>query len=149
MRILVAVSGMQHDECADPIETAASLPWPNDTEFCVLAVAESVHPPIAGLVPGGVGVSDVQRIADTAAANVAVSAAARLQDRGLRANSAELEGDPKTKITDFAREWGADLVVVGSCDRPAVERLFVGSVSQSVVNHASCSVLVVKAPHAE
>jgi hypothetical protein len=28
-----------------------------------------------------------------------------------------LEGDPKTKIIDFAKEWGADLVVVG-CSAP-------------------------------
>jgi nucleotide-binding universal stress UspA family protein len=55
-----------------------------------------------------------------------------------------LEGDPKTKIIDFAKEWGAELVVVGSCDLPAVERFFVGSVSQGVVKHSPCSVLVEK-----
>src|SRR5437762_6301705 len=126
MRILVALSGIQQDdECADPLEMAASFPWPKDTQFCVLTVAENVHPPIAGLVPTGAAVSDVQQKVDAVAANVAVSAAARLRDRGWEAQSAELQGDPKTKITDYAKEWGADLIVVGSSDRPAVERFFV------------------------
>ena len=48
-------------------------------------------------------------------------------------------------IADYAKEWGADLIVVGSCDKSRLETLFVGSVSQSVVTHASCSVLVAKA----
>jgi nucleotide-binding universal stress UspA family protein len=81
---------------------------------------------------------------DSAAANVCSSAVAVLRDHGWQAEGVSLEGDPKTKIIDFAKEWGAELVVVGSCDLPAVERFFVGSVSQGVVKHSPCSVLVEK-----
>jgi nucleotide-binding universal stress UspA family protein len=144
MRILVAVSGPRDEGCADPIEAATSLPWPKDTEFCVLTVAGNVHPPVSALIPGAMSVSDVQQKTDSTAANLASSSAALFRDRGWHAEGVALEGDPKTKIADYAKEWNADLIVVGACDLPAVERFFVGSVSQSVVKDSPCSVLVVK-----
>jgi nucleotide-binding universal stress UspA family protein len=144
MRILIALSPSTEDRCADPLGAAVSLPWPEDTEFRVLTVTETVHSPVIGLMPEALAVPDVQRKVDTAAANLCSSAVGVLRDHGWQAEGVSLEGDPKTQITDFAKEWGADLVVVGSCDLPAVERFFVGSVSQSVVKHSPCSVLVEK-----
>jgi hypothetical protein len=41
---------------------------------------------------------------------------------------------------------GADLIVVGSHGYRALERFLLGSVSQSVVSHAACSVEVVRCP---
>jgi nucleotide-binding universal stress UspA family protein len=48
-------------------------------------------------------------------------------------------------IVEQGREWGADLIVGGSCDKSRLEKFFVGSVSQSAVSNAACSVLVAKA----
>lgn len=56
-----------------------------------------------------------------------------------------LEGKPSTRIVEFAEEWGADAIVVGSHGRGFWGRLL-GSVSNSVVNHAPCSVLIVRKP---
>src|SRR4051812_19268405 len=142
MKILVAVSGSE--DCADQIGAVASFPWPANTSVRVLSVAENVHPPVAGLLAGDLDVLDVQRSGDAAARNVAESAAADLHDRGLDAEGVEIEGNPHNAISDYAGTWGADLIVVGACERSAVEKFFVGSVSQSVVKHAPCSVLVVK-----
>jgi nucleotide-binding universal stress UspA family protein len=72
------------------------------------------------------------------------SAVAQLQSRGFHADGASPEGDPKSMIAAYAKEWGADLIVVGSCDKSRLETFFVGSVSRSVVAHAPCSVLVAK-----
>ena len=47
-------------------------------------------------------------------------------------------------ILDEAKEWGAELIVVGSHDRSRVERFLMGSIAESVVKHAPCSVLVLK-----
>jgi nucleotide-binding universal stress UspA family protein len=47
-------------------------------------------------------------------------------------------------ILDEAESWGADLIVVGSHGYRAWERFLLGSVSQSVVSHAKCSVEVVR-----
>jgi nucleotide-binding universal stress UspA family protein len=47
-------------------------------------------------------------------------------------------------IINYASEWDADLIVVGSCEKSRLEKFVLGSVSQNVVKHARCSVLVVK-----
>ncbi|HJZ99910.1 MAG TPA: universal stress protein, partial [Candidatus Solibacter sp.] len=65
------------------------------------------------------------------------------------ADSVSQEGDPESVIVEYAKNWGADLIVVGECHRSAVERFLAGSVSHSVVKHAPCSVLVIKTVHAE
>jgi len=51
-------------------------------------------------------------------------------------------------ICDAAHEQQADLVVIGSHGYSGFDRLL-GTTAAKVVNHASCSVLVVREPHAE
>ena len=55
-----------------------------------------------------------------------------------------LVGSPKRVIVETAREWGADLIVVGSHGYGFWSRAMLGSVSNSVMHHAPCSVLVVQ-----
>ena len=57
-----------------------------------------------------------------------------------------LFGSPESRIVETAEEFGADLIIVGSHGYSRWERLLLGSVSQSVVHHAPCSVLVVREP---
>lgn len=54
------------------------------------------------------------------------------------------KGAAAKEIVEEAEEWGADLIVVGSHGYGFWRRAFLGSVSQAVINHAPCSVLVVK-----
>ena len=53
-------------------------------------------------------------------------------------------GSPDSRIVEMAEEIGADLIVIGSHGYKQWERLLLGSVSESVVHHAHCSVLVVR-----
>jgi nucleotide-binding universal stress UspA family protein len=53
-------------------------------------------------------------------------------------------GDPGDQIVAAAEAEAVDLVLVGSHGRGAVGRLFLGSVSEHVVRHAPCPVLVVR-----
>jgi nucleotide-binding universal stress UspA family protein len=53
-------------------------------------------------------------------------------------------GDPGDMIVSAAEAEQADMVLVGSHGRGAVGRLFIGSVSEHVVRHAPCPVLVVR-----
>ncbi|MEB3278400.1 MAG: universal stress protein [Lyngbya sp.] len=53
-------------------------------------------------------------------------------------------GNPGQQICKTAKEWNADLAVVGRTGRTGLEEAFIGSVSNHVVHHAPCSVLVVQ-----
>jgi nucleotide-binding universal stress UspA family protein len=63
---------------------------------------------------------------------------------GLTVETAVRRGDPRSVILDEAKEWDADLIVVGSHGYTGIKRLLLGSVAQSVVSHAPCSVEVVR-----
>ena len=47
-------------------------------------------------------------------------------------------------IVDEAENWKADLIVVGSHGYTGIKKWLLGSVAQSVVSHAPCSVEVVR-----
>ncbi len=63
-----------------------------------------------------------------------------------RSNSREWveAGTPASKIIEVAKEWPADLLVMGSHGRGKTAGLLLGSVSQAVLHHAPCPVLVVR-----
>lgn len=47
-------------------------------------------------------------------------------------------------IVDYARQQGADLIVVGSHGRTGLDRLLLGSVAEGVIHHAGVPVLLVR-----
>lgn len=55
------------------------------------------------------------------------------------------EGEPGPAIVEAAVSERTDLIVVGSRGRNRVERLVLGSVSDHVVRHAPCPVLIARA----
>ena len=65
-------------------------------------------------------------------------------DRELQITTDILFGTPESRIVETAEEIGCDLIVLGSHGHNGWERLLLGSVSDSVVHHAHCSVLVVR-----
>jgi nucleotide-binding universal stress UspA family protein len=54
-------------------------------------------------------------------------------------------GKTATEIVKAAKDWSADLIVIGSHGRGGVDRLLLGSVAEAVMRHAACPVLVVRA----
>jgi len=54
-------------------------------------------------------------------------------------------GDPVTGLLDAAREWGADLIVVGTHAQGALEHFFVGSTAEKIVARSPVPVLTVRA----
>jgi universal stress protein A len=54
-------------------------------------------------------------------------------------------GKPASEIVKTAREWRADIIVIGSHGRHGIQRALLGSVAEEVMRHAPCPVLVVKA----
>ncbi|MBE9129360.1 MULTISPECIES: universal stress protein [unclassified Coleofasciculus] len=58
-------------------------------------------------------------------------------------------GDAGSAIRELAQSWGADLVVLGRRGRRGFAEMLLGSVSNHVVHHVPCSVLVVQGISAE
>jgi nucleotide-binding universal stress UspA family protein len=67
-------------------------------------------------------------------------------DREGRVERRVVEDLPARAVLDAAAD--ADLIVVGSRGRGGLKGLLLGSVSQKVVSHAPCPVVVVPGPHA-
>jgi nucleotide-binding universal stress UspA family protein len=61
-----------------------------------------------------------------------------------RVEGSAILGHPAQEIIALASGSGVSLVVVGARGHGAVKRLVLGSVSERVLHHAPCSVLVVK-----
>ncbi|MEN8447069.1 MAG: universal stress protein [Cyanobacteria bacterium J06555_13] len=71
--------------------------------------------------------------------------AARAIAQGLPTEFVQATGSPGRQICDHAKSQKADLVMVGSHGRKGLGELIMGSVSNYVMHHAPCSVLVVHA----
>lgn len=56
------------------------------------------------------------------------------------------KGSPKVLVGKTAEEIEADLILVGASGLYAVEQILLGSVTESIIRHAKCDVLVVRKP---
>lgn len=53
-------------------------------------------------------------------------------------------GKPAHEILTVAKEWRADVIVLGSHGRHGIPRVLLGSVAEAVMRHAECPVLVIR-----
>ena len=69
----------------------------------------------------------------------------RVEEAGGRLSDAHLvEGRAADEILDLAEQIGTDLVVIGSRGLGPVGRISLGSVSEAVIHHSRCPVLVLR-----
>jgi universal stress protein A len=67
--------------------------------------------------------------------------------QGITKVSTELlRGDATQQIVVYAKENGFDLIVIGTHGRSGIKHMLLGSVTEKVVRHAPCPVLVVRSP---
>jgi nucleotide-binding universal stress UspA family protein len=143
MKILLAVDDSQYSAAA--AEAVAARPWPAGTTVRVLSVVEDVSPPAAELWYGaGDMLERARQEMQTRAKRLTDGVAELLRACGLAAETAVGHGDARSRIVDEAKAWDSDLIVVGSHGHTGLKRLLLGSVAQSVVGHAPCSVEVVR-----
>ncbi|MDV3347262.1 universal stress protein [Leptothoe sp. LEGE 181152] len=67
------------------------------------------------------------------------------QNYGIEASGTLLYGNPGARLCEVAQTWEADLIIVGSRGLSGMSEFLIGSVSNYVLHHAPCSVLVVHA----
>jgi nucleotide-binding universal stress UspA family protein len=154
MRVLLAIDGSRSSDIARDL--LAGLAWPEGSAIRVVGVVEH-GPETFGLpwMPVVKGEAGVTESALDAQLSGALETAAREIEAGVAAHGAApgtvkvdhliLRGHAARAIVDEAREFGAELVAVGSRGHGAFESMILGSTSAEVVDHAPCPVLVARA----
>lgn len=143
MKILLAVDGSENS--VKTVDVIGSHTWPSSSIVRVLTVVEQVvtaTPEVAIFSPEAIEAQREHflRVAD----ELTTRFANWLCSSGLKAEKLVRTGDPKVVIVDEASDWGADVIAVGSHGLSGITRWLLGSVAQSVVSHAPCSVYVVR-----
>jgi nucleotide-binding universal stress UspA family protein len=67
----------------------------------------------------------------------------RLREQGLDTQAMLLKGIPANLILEKAQELKADMIILGSHGHGLFHKALLGSVSESVIRHAHCNVMVV------
>lgn len=153
MKILIATDGSEFSKAA--VKTICQMA--TNTENTRVKVVSVFEPPImVAAAPYALPV-EYNASLDKGLREQAVQAAARAE-RQIRECFPDLEdnlttqilrGSPAQAIVEEAEQWGADLIVVGSHGYGFWKRMFLGSVSNAIVHHAPCSVLVVRKTNRE
>ena len=143
MKILLAIDGSEHS--ARTVDAMGSHPWPVGSTVRVLSVVDQVVTTVPEVAVFSAETIEAEREQLKQVADELTTRYANwLCSSGLTAEKQIRTGDPKSVIIDEAQEWGADLIVVGSHGHTGIKRWLLGSVAQSVVSHAPCSVYVVR-----
>jgi nucleotide-binding universal stress UspA family protein len=74
-------------------------------------------------------------------------ACATLEEKGLKATGILKAGNPAMTINNLAKELDAQLIMIGAKGLRATLGILLGGVAQTVVEYATCPVLVVRAPY--
>jgi len=148
MRVLLAVDESNYSTGA--ARSIAARPWPEGSEIRVMSVVDlaptflqsAFEPPFVD--PQGMEELRVQAV--QRAESSITRAREILADAGLRTSEhlSVLLEDPKKSILDEAKNWGAQLIVVGSHGRRGFQRFMLGSVSEGVAMHAICTVDIIR-----
>jgi len=143
MKILLAVDDSEYSAAAT--NEVARRPWPNGAIVRVLTVVEP-FPPIA-IEPwygGRESLVHMDKEMRRRARDLTKKTAESLKKKGIKTQTAVLEGDARSVIVHEAEKWKANLIVMGSHGYTGIKRLLLGSVASSVVRHAPCSVEIVR-----
>jgi nucleotide-binding universal stress UspA family protein len=148
MKILIATDGSEFSRFAvgKACEVSAAL---SSVEIRVISAYELPGPVAAGPVVAMPTytqeiIDGLSALSEAVVDEAQKEIAARLPK--AKVSTKTFCGKPAAVILDEAEDWGADLIVVGSHGNGFWTRALLGSVSDAVVHHAKCSVLVVRKP---
>lgn len=147
MKIILAIDGTKHSESA--IKSISQLNLGENDELKIITVVDLAMPMAIDLYAGYLPSSN--EIENTAKENAKLilektkkEVSDLIGNEKLIINTEVLIGSPESRIVETAEVFGADLIIVGSHGYNRWERLLLGSVSDSVVHHALCSVMVIR-----
>ena len=143
--ITVAVDGSPHADLA--LTHAFDLAKKYGSELTILAVAPLVPIYVATAEP--YVPTELVESEGKYYRGVVDAAVARAQKEGLtRVSGVCLEGVIVDEILAFIERHPAELLVMGSRGLSTAKRLLLGSVSEAVLHHVGCPILIVRGPTA-
>jgi nucleotide-binding universal stress UspA family protein len=149
MKIILATDGTRQGEAAVSMLNTFALDQTDEVKIvCVVDMSLPIGVDVyGGFLPDTAALENAarenaQRVLDSAVGTVTELT----KDKDVLVSGELLFGSPDSRIVETAESIGADLIIVGSHGYNRWERLLLGSVSDSVVHHAPCSVLVVRVP---
>lgn len=146
--ILVCCDGSE--TALDTAQTAVTFAqrWPCRITLLYVLDLHDILPPFLNVWEGAVGPREVAYYQQKARTNVEEPIAKIFRRADLTYQWRFAVGHPVAKITEIATETEADLILMGSRGLGAWRRFLLGSVSEGVLHHASCSVLIVRGENA-
>lgn len=152
MNVILATDGTSQSSAA--VKMTGNLSFNPGDELKIVTVIDMAVPmafdAYAGYLPN---TQEIEKIARENAANVLEETKSKVIPKipsdNVTVSTEILIGSPESRIVETAEDFGADLIIVGSHGYNRWERLLLGSVSDSVVHHAPCSVLVVRSDEDE
>lgn len=147
MKVLFATDGTKYSECA--LNTISKFNLSAGDEIKIISVIDLALPLAVDIYSGYLPTAvEIEQASKENAENILKNAKQQILDlfpeKNIQVSTEILIGTPETKIVEIASAMKADLVIVGSHGYNLWERLLLGSVSDTVVHKAPCSVMVVK-----
>ncbi len=152
-KILVPLDGSEHSlkglevaiEIAKKFKSNVTL-----IHVYSITVRPIVVPEPATITPSGVPVMTAEEVEKIAAAarkegeRLLEDGARRTEVAGVKTEKVLVEGHNVEEIVDAAKEGNFDLIVLGARGVSRIREILVGSVSDGVVHHSTCPILLVK-----
>lgn len=133
MKLLVAIDYSEPSQKV--LDEVATRPWPTATTACVLHVVDWSQLPASEAL-----IEAMQQSAEV----LVKSASEKLCKVGVAACTKVLEGHARVAIAEYAKEWGADLILVGARGVGGLVRFLLGSIAQATLRRSPCSVEIVR-----
>ncbi len=141
-RILVAVDGSEPAHKA--VEFLTRCPFKGPVLVTVVTVWPSGRSETWGIPPGMPGRSELQQVVEEKGQELLRKIAGECPRETYGITTELLHGDPAFAILDAAVRHQSQIIVIGSRGMKAIKRFLLGSVSEKVLVHAPCSVLIVR-----
>jgi len=147
MKILLATEGSEFSNAAIA-KCCEMFAGSDKTEIRIISAVEPVIPPTEPFAVSADYIREIDEAARNHAVEVVEEAKAEIM-KGLPGLAAEpttivVMGSAEQAVVEEAEKWGADVIVTGSHGHGFWKRAWLGSVSNGIVHHAPCSVLIVR-----
>ena len=142
-KLLLASDGSEETELA--LKTAVDLTNNTNSELHVVTVGGAEYRHGYDIPESGDLLQETYKTIKREAQETLDEQVEKIEDAGGTVTEAHLRmGRAAEEIVNLGEEIGAGLIIIGSRGRGGISRALMGSVSDSVIRHAHCPVLVVR-----